>query len=40
MQPGAVRTEAAGLHGGRLKVRVAALLSRLDELIDQRLGAG
>lgn len=24
MQPGARRTEAAGLHGGRLKVRLAA----------------
>lgn len=24
MQPGARRTEAAGLHGGRLKIRLAA----------------
>lgn len=24
MQPGAKRTEAAGLHGGRLKIRLAA----------------
>ena len=45
VQPGAARTEVAGLHGERLKVRVAARAvegeanTALIEFISERLGA-
>lgn len=45
MQPGAARTEVAGLHGGRLKLRLAARASEgsanaaLVEFIAAQLGA-
>jgi uncharacterized protein (TIGR00251 family) len=45
VQPGASRTEVAGLHGGRLKVRVAARAidgganQALIEFLAERLGA-
>lgn len=45
MQPGAKRTEVAGLHGGRLKLRLAARAvegaanAALVEFLAERLGA-
>ena len=45
VQPGAARTEVAGLHDGRLKLRLAARAvdgkanAALTEFIAQRLGA-
>ena len=45
MQPGAARTEVAGLHGGRLKLRLAARAvegqanNALLAFIAERLGA-
>jgi hypothetical protein len=45
VQPGAARTEVAGLHGGRLKLRLAARAvdgranAALIEFIAERLGA-
>ncbi len=45
MQPGAARTEVAGLHAGRLKVRLAARAvegtanAALVEFLAERLGA-
>lgn len=45
VQPGAARTEVAGLHGGRLKLRLAARAvdgkanAALIEFVAERLGA-
>jgi uncharacterized protein (TIGR00251 family) len=45
VQPGAKRTEAAGLHGGRLKIRLAARAAggaanaALAEFLSEALGA-